>query len=746
MQCPPVRKLATTVAGFAALLLALQGAAQTLAPAGEEPATIDARSIEGISGLEVTAEGGVEFRQGESSIYADYLKFNREFGRLEAGGGVRLEQGADRFYGPRLRYNTTDNTGVFENPSFLMRRGQTARGGAERIEFQGHNRLRLFNASFTTCEPGNDDWWLESRQLDLDYDEDLGVARGARLRFFDTTILGTPYFSFPLERRRTSGILAPQYSQNTLRGTELGLPYYWNIAPEQDAVITPSVMSKRGEQLKTQYRYLGSTYGGELRLEHMPEDRVLRQARTGYALQHEQRFTPQLFGRVDVNNVSDDRYFVDLYSAVRQVSTGNLQRDGYLQYTRAIGGTGLQVQGRVQSFQTLQDPLAPIVPPYHRVPQFNLGATTNDIGGLVDSALPLEYVRFTHPTLIGGERSSFNPVLSMPLRAPGYFVTPKLGARYAGYTLSSPAPGQPERHSVSVPWLSLDSGLVFEREAQWFGDRLTQTLEPRLFYVYAPYRDQSQLPLFDTALADFNYAQLFSENRFVGGDRFGDANQLTVAVTSRLLSALGEERLRATIGQRYYFDEERVGLNAATTLRTSTESDWLASAGARFAQSWNFDSAFQYNPRDSRTERYGVQLRYAPEAAKVLNLSYRYQRDLIRQVDLSGQWPVMAGWYAIGRYNYSILDRRLLEGLAGFEYNGGCWVFRAVYQRIQAATDLSSTAFFFQLEFNGFGQIGSNETVNLFRRNVPGYSVTNPRDQSLVPPSVRPQLPPEQAF
>ncbi|MDH5579888.1 MAG: LPS assembly protein LptD, partial [Betaproteobacteria bacterium] len=332
------------------------------------------------------------------------------------------------------------------------------------------------------------------------------------------------------------------------------------------------------------------------------------------------------------------------------------------------------------------------------------------------------------------------------LTAPGYFFTPRLGARHARYELIRTTAGQPERQTVSIPWFSLDSGLLFERQSRWFGERLTQTLEPRLFYVYAPYRDQSQLPLFDTALADFNYAQLFSENRFIGGDRFGDANQITLALTSRLLNERGEERLRATLGQRYYFDEERVGLTSSSVLRTSSESDWLASAGGRFARHWTFDGTMQYNPRDARTERYGLQLRYAPEIAKVINYSYRFNRDLVRQWDLSAQWPVQAGWYAIGRYNYSLADRRLLEALGGFEYNGGCWVFRAVFQRVQAATDVTSKAIFFQLEFNGLGQIGSNETVNLFRRSVPGYSVTNPRDQTLVPPGVQAPLPFEQAF
>ncbi len=711
-----------------------------------EPATIDALSIEGISGLEVTARGGVEFRQGDTAIYTDYLKFNREFGRLEAEGGVRLEQGADRFAGTRLRYSLSDHTGEMDAPAFLLRRGQTARGGAERMEFLGLNRFRLSGAHFTTCEPGNDDWRVEAREVDLDYDEQTGIARGARLRFLDTTIAGTPYVSFPLDNRRKSGVLAPRYAQTSQRGAELSLPFYWNISPEQDATITPVFMSKRGEQVKTHYRYLGAKYFGEARAEYLPEDRVLGTARSGYSWQHEQRFTPALLARVDLNHVSDDTYFVDLFSHVRQVSIGNLPRDAYLQYTAALAGTSYFMQGRMQRFQTLQDPLAPIVSPYHRVPQLNLAATRSDIGGLLDAAVPFEYARFTHPALVEGARSTISPVLSAPLVAPGYFVTPKLGARRVSYNLTQPNPGQAARQDYSIPWLSLDGGLVFDRDSHWFGSKLTQTLEPRLYYVYAAYRNQDQGPLFDTALADFTYAQLFNENRFVGGDRFGDANQVTMALTSRLLGTGGQEMLRATLGQRYYFDSERVGLTATSPLRMASESDWLASLGGRFAGHWSFDGSVQYDPRAAHTERFGALLRYTPEIAKVLSTSYRFQRDVQRQVDIAAQWPVKAGWYATARYNYSLRDDRLLEGIAGIEYNGGCWVFRSVYQRLRAATDVTSSMFLFQLEFNGFGQIGSNDTVTLLRRTVPGYSVTNPRDQALVPPSLRPRLPFEQVY
>ena len=707
---------------------------------------MDAQKIEGVSDLEVSARGSAEIQRGDVTVFGEFLRYNREFGELEAQGGVRLQSGVDRFFGPSLEYNTLEDTGVIESPGFLLQRDRPARGGAERMEFLGKNKYRLIAARFTTCQPGQDDWFLEASQIDLDYDADEGKASHPRLRFFDHTILAFPYASFPLENRRKSGLLTPYYSQTSTRGLEFGIPYYWNIAPERDATFTPVYMVRRGFQLKNHFRYLERPYAGELRYEYLPHDPVFGRTRTGLSWQHTQTFRPGLTGQVDYNKVSDDRYFVDLASQVKQVSVGNLPQDEYITRTGTLGSGSYSAQARVQRFQTLQDPLAPIVPPYHRVPQLNLSANHNDLAGRFDTALPGEFVRFVHPTLVEGSRASFSPTLAAPRIAPGWYVTPKTGLRYSGYQLDRQAEGEPQRPAFAIPWLSLDSGLVFERNARWFGNALTQTLEPRLFYVFVPYHNQDHIPLFDTTLADFNYPQLFTENRFVGGDRFGDANQLTFAGTTRFLQADGQEMFRATLGERFYFRDERVALTPGAPLRTAHESDILASIGGRAGRASTFDATTQYNPTNHRIERYGLAMRYAPEVAKVFNASYRYQRDLLRQIDLSAQWPVTAGWYAVGRYNYSLLDRRLLEGLAGAEYNAGCWVFRFVVQRIQASADVASTALIFQLEFTGVGQIGTAEAVQLLRRDVPGYSVINRTDPALAAPSARPRLPFEQVF
>ena len=736
---------------FATFAVALVVAAPAWAQSGpaEEkgPMTIDAERIEGVGELELTARGNAEIKQDELTIFGDTLKYNREFGRVFGDRGVRMQVGVDRFFGPRLQYNMLDDTGIFEQPSFLLQREEPGRGSAESLEFLGKDRYRFRNANYTTCEPGQNDWRLEADELELNYETEEGRAKNPRLKFFDTTVLASPFATFPLEHRRKSGVLSPYYGHNSQRGLEVGMPFYWNIAPERDATITPVYMTRRGLQLKNELRYIDRRYSGELKYEYMPGDKVFNGARQGISWQHSQAFLPNLSARIDYNRVSDDRYFIDLASRIQQVSVSNLQQDAYVTYSGTLlPGMGYGLQVRTQRFQTLQDPLAPITPPYARLPQVNFSTGKNDLGGLIDASLPVEYVRFNHPTLIQGSRVLLEPTFAAPLLSPGWFITPKAGLRYVGYGLDRTAPGDATAPHAFIPWLSLDGGLVFDRDARWFGETLTQTLEPRLYYVYVPYRNQDALPVFDTALSDFNFQQLFTENRFGGGDRLGDANQLTFAVTSRFLQSAGQEAFRATVGQRYYFRDERVGLTPASPLRTIHTSNYLASIGGRLFRHLTFDTTAEYDQRENRPQRYSISGRYAPEIAKVVTASYRYSRDTLRQIDLSGQWPVSPGWYAIGRYNYSLLDKRLVEGIAGLEYNAGCWVLRLVAQRVQAASQISSTAVYIQVEIKGVGELGTDEALNLLKRNVPGYSVTNPRDPALMPPSARPRLPFEQVF
>jgi LPS-assembly protein len=746
----PARAIAYRIATLIAALAAAPAWAQSATPEEKGPMTIDAQRLEGVGDVEMEARGSAEIKQDELTIFGDVLRYNREFGRIEADHGARLQSGVDRFFGPRLRYGTLDDTGTFDEPHFLLQREEPMRGSAEGLEFLGKDKYRFKKVQFTTCDPGQEDWRLEADELDLDYDTEQGRAKHPRLKFFDTTVLAAPFAVFPLEHSRKSGLLSPYYGHNTQRGLEVGIPYYWNIAPERDATFTPIYMTRRGAMLKNEFRYIDMGRG-EFKYDIVPSDPVFGATRQGLTWQHTQQILPNLGAVVNFNHVSDNRYFVDFASQINQVSTGVLPQDAYLNYSNSALGLGYGAQLRMLRYQTLQDPLAPITPPYAMLPRLSFSTGKNDIAGLLDASVPVEYTRFSHPTLVQGTRIFTQPTLAAPKLAPGWFVTPKAGVRYVSYALDRVDPGLPASPSVSIPWLSLDSGLVFDREARWFGESLTQTFEPRAYYVYVPYRNQDNLPLFDTGLADFNFPQLFTENRFGGGDRFGDANQLTLAATSRFLGPTGQEAFRGTLGRRYYFSDERVGI-PGVPLRTANTSNYLASVGGRLFRHLTFDATTEYNQQANKPERYTISARYAPEIAKVITASYRYQTDAsgtrtpLRQVDISGQWPVMPGWYAVGRYNYSLLDKRLVEGIAGLEYNAGCWVLRLVAQRVQAATQITSTGFFVFLELRGVGELGTDEALQLLKRDVPGYSVTNPADQSLAPPSLRRPFPFPQVF
>jgi LPS-assembly protein len=554
--------------------------------------------------------------------------------------------------------------------------------------------------------------------MELDRTVQVGTAHHASVVFKGVPILYTPWLQFPLNNQRKSGFLPPTLGSSGKSGAMFALPYYWNIAPERDATLTPRILSKRGLQLRGEYRYLDQNYAGTSNVEYLPNDSLSGTNRYNLLLNHGQLLGAGWSGGLNVQKVSDDNYFRDLNSTVATTSQVNLPREG----TLAFNDYGLSFLARVQSFQTLQDPLAPITPPYSRLPQLLLNGVWRDFPA-VDLGLASEWTDFRHPTLLNGQRFSFYPSVSLPLNQSFAFVTPKIGVHHTRYALSENNPDEVPDMTRTLPVFSLDSGLFMERDWVLRGSEYLQTLEPRLYYLNIPYRDQSRLPNFDSALADFSYAQMFSENQFIGSDRINDANQLTAALTSRLLDPVtGQEWMRATIGQRYYFKEQQVVLPGGVA-RSDNSSDILATFSGRVTPAWGVDAGVQYNTGRQEFQKTGVGVRYQPETGKVLNLGYRFTRDALEQVDISSQWPIHGRWQGMGRFNYSFLDSKLLEGLAGLEYNGGCWAARVVMHQFASATAETSSSIFFQLELFGMGRIGSNPQ-DILKRNISGFSPT----------------------
>ena len=712
------------------------------ASADPRPTFISAGHISGRSDVETLAQGNVELRRTGNTLTCDALTYWQNEDQVEAVGNVRLTQNDDLIVGPRLRLRLEDNVGFFDEPQYTIRRAAAAKSGgkpgqlttgsgrARRIDFEGEDRYRLTDASYSTCPAGDMAWYARAGSINLDYGREAGEARDATLVFKDVPILYAPWIGFSLNNQRKSGLLSPTFGTTSKGGIEMTVPLFWNIAPDMDMTISPRAMAKRGVQWNGEFRYLDQNYNGTSRLEYLPDDQIAHRSRSSMSLIHAQNFGGGFAGNLNLNNVSDDTYFSDLSSRLTNVAQNNLLRQGGLSYTSSWWNVSLIAQ----RFQTLQDPeLPPVGVPYHRLPQLSLNALRADLPFGSAFNFNGEFVNFSHPTLPLARRATMYPQFWLPLQTAAFYITPKFGLHLTHYALERQPAGTPDLLTRKVPTYSVDSGVFLERNIEWIGQNLTQTLEPRFYYLFVPSRDQRLIPVFDTGLADFNFAQIFSDNRYVGNDRIADANQATIALTSRLIDPLtGSELLRGVVGQRHYFKLQEVSL-PGENVRSSKTPDLLAAVSGKVWPSFYLDSGWQYNPREHKTNRLTLAGRYQPELGKVISAGYRYNRDLlnptapvnqISQIDVTGQWPLSGGWSGVGRYNYSLDENRIIEAIGGLEYNAGCWATRFVVQRIATAAGSSNSAFFVQLELNGFSNIGSNP-LDMLKRNIPGYGRIN---------------------
>jgi LPS-assembly protein len=703
---------------------------QTLAQSGQEgPAVIEADKMAGKSKDQIEASGDATLRQGGESIRADTLLFNQNTHEVDAQGGVILEQGGNTLSGPHLMLNMDTGVGKMERPQFYIKENN-ARGAADMLNILDRQHYSLNDATYTTCPAGNQDWQMKMGLLEIDRDRQVGVAHSALVEFKGVPILYSPWMDFPLSNQRKSGFLAPIFGGTSSGGSEITLPFYWNIAPNFDATLAPREMTKRGLMLNNEFRYLEPGFHGEMHIDVLPNDAIAKSTRALFSLNHEQTLTNRLSGYVNYTRVKDNDYFRDLGDAVNATSQSNLLQEGGLHFDAGWW----TAMARVQNYQTLQDPAAPIAVPYTRLPQLTLNASQNYAGA--NASFAGEYVNFSHPTAVNATRLVLYPSVSYPLvNQPAYFVTPKVSVHSAYYAMGANNTGALPNASSTLPIVSLDSGVAFEREGNMFNSDYVQTLEPRAFYVYVPYKDQSQLPNFDSAQADFSITQMFMENRFFGNDRIGDANQLTLALTSRLLEpGNGMEHLKMMIGERISFSTPQV--NLITPASSTNKSDILLALSGRVTRHWSLDSEFQFDPNQSHVQRYNITAGYRPESGNVLNLGYRFTRNTLRQVDISTQLPLMGRWHAVARWNYSLQDSSILEAIGGLEYNQDCWMLRLVAQRFATATQQSNTSFFIQLELNDFVKVGS-DPLSLLKQSIPGYTKLNEKPTT-QPPQVIP--------
>ena len=727
------------------------------------------------------ASGNAVISKGSQKIYGDNIEYDVQNDELKVDGNARIDLGDSEIRGPALKMRLSESIGEMRDASITLNKqvsgstqrevtprndpsvytqsklinsqtsltdnprlyqdnyrepatpiGQTAlnpnvdpkfnssRGDAKMVLFEGQDKKRLKGARYTTCEAGVDDWYIKAGEIELDDYTQSGTAKNAYVEFKGVPLLYTPWMSFSFNNERKSGLLAPIVGTTSRSGFETLVPYYINIAPDMDATVGVRYLTKRGPQLQGEFRYLGENYSGMDSLEYLNNDSLNGGQRYYANIGHSHDLGDGWSAGYNIEKVSDDQYFSELSTRIVSTSRVNLPQEGRIDYV----GDVWRFNGLVQKYQTLDDTNFP----YQRLPQLTLTSSKEGKYFNVDTYSQWAYFDRNEkaPLAATGSRLVINPSISVPFSQSYGFITPKFGIHSTSYRLNDnnfTVNGNAVSNNSdnrTLPIFSLDSGLYFERDTSIVKNNYTQTIEPRLFYVYIPNKNQDQLPIFDSALSDLNLTSLFTENQFTGNDRINNANQLSLALTTRMIDKdSGAERIAATIGQRYYFTDQKVVLPGGFASKNNS-SDIIAALTARLSNQWNLDAFWQYNTDGSGIVRSNVLARYNPEPGKLLNAGYRYTQDFLEQINLSGQWPLSRGWYGVGRFNYSIREKTLIESLAGLEYDAGCWQARAVMQRVETATADANYGLFFQLELGGLASIGSNP-LNLLRRDIPGY-------------------------
>ncbi len=671
---------------------------------------------------------GVDVRREQERVMADSLTYDRNTGNIATDGETLMERPGLRMIGDRAQLNLETQQGRMQNVHYRFSDSANLRGTADLAEVLNPTQTRYRGLVYSTCAPGSDAWSIKASTLQLDQEKGIGVARDARLRIKGVPVLYTPYLRFPIDDRRKSGFLIPTIGSSQESGLELVLPYYWNIAPNLDATFSPHVLSERGLLMGTELRYLTRHDQGRIEAEIIPEDAKYAGNGARWALNLEETGTwfNRLNTRLEFSAVSDERYLQDFGNGLDITSTRRLLQRGTVTYA----GNGWSLQTALEGYQTIDAEIAPAQRPYGRLPQVLFNLHPVQFGAGLVARLNAEYDYFDHNHIVHGQRLALQPSLSLPLRRSYGHLIPTLSLNLGGYDLTNTAVGQPTSPSHSIPTLEVDGKLVFERDARWFGTQALQTLEPRLYYLYTPYEDQSATPVFDSSELTFNFANLFRANRFTGRDRIGDANQITTALSSRFLNAdTGTEMLRLSVGRILYFADRRVQIGRPPAV--AAESPIAGEVSAQLFDRWRARASVEWNPTQE-TDQWGrqtLQLQYMePEGERLLNLAYRFDRgtsidNRFETADLSFKMPLAREVNVVGRWLYSLETDETSDALAGLEFGQCCWKVRVLGRHSKHRADSpASTSVMLQVELAGLGAFGSS-IDRFLQREIYGYQV-----------------------
>ena len=750
---------------------------------------IEGDQLEDTENENTVVQGNVALSRGDQFLGTDKLTYNRETGQYVAEGNVRYQDAGMRVVAEKATGNQDTDSHRIEDVQYQLKR-RRGNGGAEAIEMEGAKGT-LYGSTYSTCDPGQRVWELRARQIDIDTEAGMGVAHNATLRIGKVPILHVPWFMFPIDERRRTGLLYPSISLSGRNGFDYRQPIYINLAPNYDATLNPRIMTSRGVSLGGEFRWLYKDGRGEFRGHWMPSDKLPDDEPEDYGpgfsgdnrgllrLSALHRFGQTWYSRADVGYVSDTHYFEDFSNSLYGISSYSIKSTVGLYGRGRWWESGLMAEHHQLADYTLTERNLP----FDRMPRgyVHYAQTFNNV---FEMGADVEAVRFDHDTINnfapipdidvpGGSRFDVKPFVSLPLEGASWFFKPKMAWRYTTYQLDGTATERAEEHvnrygtgprlpgesaaqararriaelqpvyandtpTRSLPIGSVDAGLFFDRETNIRGDNYIHTLEPRLYYLYAPFRDQDGLPAFDTENLTFSWGQLFRDNRYTGADRQTDANQLTVALTTRLIGeADGRERLSASLGQIKYFDDTRVVLPGETPVERG-KSAWVAEATVMPSDRWSISAAYQWDPKYRGTDLASLRARYLIGEAGIVNLGYRFRRnaatraDLLEQADVSFLYPINPNWSVVGRYYHSILDDKPLEALAGVQWESCCLAVRTLFRRyLRNRTGDLNSSFQIEFELKGLGSAGQ-DTRRVLRRAILGYDRD---DLYLVPPS-----------
>ena len=640
-----------------------------------------------------------------------------------------------------------ENTGSIANGSFVAninentpsRFNKELRGTATKIFLEGEDKKKLENAKVTTCDAGQNEWFITSDETIIDQSSGNIKAKHATLSLKGVPIMYSPYVDFSTTSQRKSGWLLPTAGSTTTSGFETSIPYYFNLSPTHDATLTSRYMEKRGLQFDGEFRYLSKNYKGTSEIQYLNKDRDADiDNRYLLDIKHQHNFGNGFSGTVEYEKVksNDNNYFADMSTSIAVTSQVSLRQTAHLDYIKTDDSSDIKGSLKVQEFQNLTS-----ASPYELKPSFNL-SYKKDWEDKADQSLFLQtgadfsYDQFdtgnnAAKNIATGSRIASTPSVSFPMEASFGFLKPKMIANLRHYDLDDASTSQ---KSLAIPTVSLDSGLYLDRPFKLSGYNFTQTLEPRIFYTYTPYEDQSDIPYFDTSLNELNTTTIFQENQFSGKDRVMDTNAITTALTTRVIDDSGYDWMLLTMGQRFYLSDRKVleEDRYANSSYKGDKSDFLVGAQANLTKSLKITSDYEYNFSEDTTNKFTAAARFRPEPGKVLNASYRMVLNPssgkydVKQYLLSGQWPLSSGWSALASYNYDIYERQDIESMVGAEYDAGCWSAQMMFHRLQLATSETSTdTFFLMLEIGDLGSFGQGDKSSLFEkmnRTVQGSS------------------------